>query len=97
MYKLNARITTHKYIIVLRVTILDGREGGLSSRVGLIRKSTDITRVIAIGPLELFQKKMKQARKGSFTMPSRLAPYPARPFCPEVINKWANAVRNLST
>jgi hypothetical protein len=72
---MNARITTHKYVVVLRVTVLDSREGGLSSRVDLTRKSTNITRVIAVGPLELFQqKKQKQVRKGSFTMPSRLAP-----------------------
>ncbi len=59
-YNVNTKITTHKYVVVLRVTILDGRERCLSSRVGLIRKSSNITRVIAVGPLELFQQKNKQ-------------------------------------
>jgi hypothetical protein len=72
----NARITTHKYVVVLRVTVLDGREGGLSSRVDLTRKSSNITRVIAVGPLELFQQKKKRNKheKVAFTRPSTLAP-----------------------
>lgn len=69
-----ARITTHKYTIVLGVTVLHGREGGLSTRVDLARKGTDITGVIAIGPLNQLQKRRKPAREGIFTMPSRLAP-----------------------
>jgi hypothetical protein len=50
----NARIITHKYVVVFRVTVLDCRERGLSSRVDLTWKSTNITGVIAVGPLELF-------------------------------------------
>jgi hypothetical protein len=69
VYSVNARITTHKYIVVLRVTVLDGREGGLSSRVDLIRKSTNITRVIAVGPLELFQPKKKKSKHEKAALP----------------------------
>ena len=39
----NARSTTHKYIVMLGVTVLHGRNGGLSSRVDLARKGTNIT------------------------------------------------------
>jgi hypothetical protein len=61
----NVRITTHKYVVVFRVTVLDGRERGLSSRVDLTRKSSNITGVIAVGPLELFSKKRNKHEKAA--------------------------------
>ena len=47
------KIFTHKYIVVLGVTILHGRNGSLGSRVDLAWKSANITGIIAVRPLQL--------------------------------------------
>jgi hypothetical protein len=46
---------------MLGVTVLHGRDGGLSSRVDLAWKGTNITGVIAVRPLKLFQRRRMAA------------------------------------
>lgn len=57
------RIFTHKYIIMLRITILHSCKGGLGSRIDLAGKSTNVTRVIAVGPLKLGSEKKPKNEK----------------------------------
>jgi hypothetical protein len=56
-------ISANKSIIVVRVPVLHGRKGGLSSRKDLARKSANITGIITVGPLKPVQKRETNKRR----------------------------------
>ncbi len=52
--------STDQYVVMIRVTILNGRKGCLGSRMSLIWERADIARVITVGPLEKGKTRKKE-------------------------------------
>jgi hypothetical protein len=44
-------VVTHQHIVVLRITVLNSREGQISARICLIWEGSDIAGLIGIRPL----------------------------------------------